>query len=94
MVKNLAASAGDAGGGGSIPGSGRFPGGGHGNPVQYSCLGNSMDRGAWQATEHGVTNSLTQLKQLSMHHTYLIRTTITKNQSVEGRERENFEEAL
>ena len=86
--KESICSAGDAGDTCSVPGLGRFPGGGHGNPVQYSCLGNSMDRGAWQATEHGVTNSLTQLKQLSTHHTYLIRTTITKNQSVEGRERE------
>ena len=52
MVKNLPASAGDAG---SIPGSGRPPGGGNGNPLQYSCLGNPMGRGAWQATDHGVT---------------------------------------
>ncbi|CAI9161683.1 unnamed protein product [Rangifer tarandus platyrhynchus] len=37
-----------------IPGSGRSPGGGNGNPLQYSCLGNSMDRGAWRATVHGV----------------------------------------
>ena len=40
---------------GSIPGSGQSPGGGHGNPVQYSCVENSMDRGAWQATVHGFT---------------------------------------
>ena len=52
MVKNLPASAGDAG---LIPGSGRPPGGGNGNPLQYSCLGNPMDRGTWQATDHGVT---------------------------------------
>ena len=44
-----------------IPGSGRSPGGGHGNPLQYSCLENSMDRGARQATVHGVTKSQTQL---------------------------------
>ena len=44
---------------GSITGSGRFHGGEHGNPLQYSCLGNSMDRGAWQATVHGVTKSWT-----------------------------------
>ena len=43
-----------------IPGSGRFPGGGHGNPLQYSCLENAMDRGAWWATVHGVTKSQTQ----------------------------------
>ena len=52
---------------GLIPGSGRSPGGGHGNPLQYSCLENPMDRGAWQATVHGVTRSQTRLKQLSMH---------------------------
>ena len=42
---------------GSIPGSGRFPGGGNGNPLQYSYLGNPMDRGAWWATFHGVAES-------------------------------------
>ena len=46
---------------GSIPGLGRFPGGGHGNPLQYSCLGNPMDRGAWLATVHGVSRSQTRL---------------------------------
>ena len=50
MVKNLPANAGDARVMGSTPGLGRFPGGGHGNPYQYSCLENPMDRGAWQAT--------------------------------------------
>ena len=45
--------------GGLISGSGRSPGGGHGNPLQYSCLENSMDRGAWQATVHGVAWSQT-----------------------------------
>ena len=49
----------------SIPGSGRSPGGGHGNPLQYSCLENLMDRGAWQATVHGVARSQTWLKQLN-----------------------------
>ena len=43
------------------------PGGGHGNPLQYSCLENAMDRGAWQATVHGITKSQTRLKQLNMH---------------------------
>ena len=56
VVKNPPANAGDAG---SIPGSGRSPGGGNGNPLQCSCLENSMDRGAWQATVHGVTKSQT-----------------------------------
>ena len=56
---------------GSIPGSGRSPGGGRGNPLQYSCLENPMDRGDWQATIHRVTQSRTQLKQLSTHtHIY------------------------
>ena len=54
VIKNPPVNAGDAGDVGSMPGSGRFPGGGNGNPLQYSCLGNPMDRGAWQATVHGV----------------------------------------
>ena len=49
----------------SIPGSGRSPGKGHGNPLQYSCLENSMDRGAWQAAVQGVAKRWTQLKRLS-----------------------------
>ena len=57
----------NAGNLGSIPGSGRCPGGGHGNPLQYSCLKNFMDRGAWWATAHGVAKSQTRLKQLSRH---------------------------
>ena len=52
---------------GSIPGSGRSPGGGHGIPLQYSCLENPMDRGANWATVQGVAQSQTQLKQLSTH---------------------------
>ena len=51
-VKNPAANAGDTRDMGSIPWWGRSPGGGHGNPLQYSCLENTMDRGAWQATVH------------------------------------------
>ena len=58
MVKNLPAN---AGGEGSIPRSGRSPGGGNGNPLQYSFLENSMDRGAWQATVHGLAKSQIQL---------------------------------
>ena len=61
MVKNLPANAGDAVDAGLIPGLGRSPGEGNGNPLQYSCLGNPMDRGAWQATVHGVTKNQTQL---------------------------------
>ena len=52
---------------GSIPGLKRSPGGGHGNPLQYSCLENPIDRGAWWATAHGVAQSWTWLKWLSMH---------------------------
>ena len=56
---------GDTGDLGSIPGSGRSPGEGHGNLLQYSCLEDPMDRGAWQAAVHRVPQSQTQLKQLS-----------------------------
>ena len=55
MVKNLPVNAGDVRHMGSIPELGRSPGRGHGNPFQYSYLGNPMDRGAWWATVHGVT---------------------------------------
>ena len=55
VVKNPPANAGDVG---SIPGLGRSPGDGNGNPLQYSCLGNPVDRGEWQATVHGVTKEL------------------------------------
>ena len=59
MVKNSPANAGDVRDTGSIPGSGRFPGGGHGNPLQYSCLENPMDRGAWWAMVHRVAKCQT-----------------------------------
>ena len=55
MVKNLSANAGDMG---LIPVSGRSPGEGNGNPLQYSCLGKSMDRDAWQVVVHGVAKEL------------------------------------
>ena len=58
LVKNPPANAEDVA---LIPGSGRSSGGGNGNPLQYSCLENSMDRGAWRATVHGITTSQTQL---------------------------------
>ena len=57
MVKNLPASAGDARDAGLIPGLGRSPGVGNGNPLRYSCLENSMDRGAQQATAHGISRA-------------------------------------
>ena len=66
MVKNLPANAnaGDVRDMGSIPGSGRCPGEGNGNPLQYSCFENPMDRGTWQAAVHGVAKSQTGLKLL------------------------------
>ena len=64
MVKKLPANAGDIREAGSIPGLGRSPGGGHGNPLQ---LENPTDRGAWRAAVHKVTQSWTQLKQLNIH---------------------------
>ena len=57
VEKNLPANSGDKRDVGSVPGSGRSPGGGHGSPLQYSCLENPMDSGAWWATVHGVTES-------------------------------------
>ena len=66
VVKNLPASAEDARDVGLIPGWGRSPGEGNGNPLQYSCLGNPMARGAWQAMVHGVTKSWTQLSDQHM----------------------------
>ena len=65
VVKNPAANAGDSRDAGSIPGSGRSPGKESGNPLQYSCLGNSMDRGPWQAIVHGVAKNQTRLKRLN-----------------------------
>ena len=59
MVKNPSANAGDVRDVGSISGSERSPGGGHGDPLQYSCLENPMDRGAWQATVHRVAKNRT-----------------------------------
>ena len=65
VVKNLPAKSGDIRDAGSIPASGRSPGKGHGNPLQYSCLENPMDRGAWRALIHRVAKSQTRLKRLS-----------------------------
>ena len=67
MVKNLPANAGDIRDAGSIPGSGRSPGGGNGNPHQYSCLENPMDRGDWWAIVHGGHRELDMTEQLSRH---------------------------
>ena len=71
MVVNLPANAGDAGDAGDtglIPGSGISPGKGNGNPLEYSCLENPTDRGARQATVHGVAKSQTQLSELAHVH--------------------------
>ena len=62
VVKNLPANAGDIRDMSLIPGLGRFPGGELGNPLQYSCLENPTDRGAWQSTVHRVAKSWTRLK--------------------------------
>ena len=70
MAKDLPANSGDARDRGSISGSGRSPGGRNGNPLQYSCLGNSMDRGAWWATDHGVTKVLDMTQQLNINYMY------------------------
>ena len=61
VVKNPPPNAGNIRDAGSIPGSGRFPEGGNGNPLQRSCLENSMDRGAWRAPVHAVAKSRTRL---------------------------------
>ena len=63
VVKNLLASAGDTGDMCSIPGSGRSPGGRNGNPLQYSCLQNPMDRGVWQSPVYRVEKGWTQLSK-------------------------------
>ena len=67
VIKNPLANAGDLRDLDSIPGLGRCPGEGNGNPFQYFCLENPMDRGAWWASVHRVTHSCTQLKRLSTH---------------------------
>ena len=69
MIKNTLTNVGHIRDSGSIPGSGSSPGGGHGNPLQYSCLENPMDRGAWQFTVYRVAQSQTWLEHLSMRKT-------------------------
>ena len=80
MVKNLPANAnaGDARDASSIPGSRRYPGERNGNPLQYSCLEKSMDRGVWWVTVHRVAKSWTLLKQLGSQHAWTIRYKNTK----------------
>ena len=79
VERNPPANAGDWRDVGSIPASGRSPGGGQGNPLQYSCLQNPKDRGAWQATVHGITKSQILLKWLS---TYTYINSVQFNRSV------------
>ena len=79
VVKNLLANAGDIRDVGSVPGWGRSPGRGDGNPLQYSCLENPTDKGAWQAIVFRVTKSRTPLKLLSTHaHANFIRALVKK----------------
>ena len=75
VVKNISVNVGDIREAGSIPGTGRSPGIGHVNPLQYCCLENPIDRGAWEATVHRITQSQSWLEQLSMHE-YTERETI------------------
>ena len=70
MVKNTPANAGDSGEASSIPGLGKSPRGGHDNSLQYSCQENPTDRGAWQATVHGVTKSQTWLSTHTLAYVY------------------------
>ena len=74
---------------GSIPGLGRSPGGGHGNPLQYSCLKNPWDRVAWQATVQGVSKRWTCLSNLQFHFQMSISTVIAKG-FLHGREPEGM----
>ena len=67
LVAQMTESSCNAGDLGLVPGWGRAPGEGHGNPLQYSCLVNSMDRGAWRAAVHGVTKESNTTKQLNHH---------------------------
>ena len=73
VVKKLPANAGDGWVAGLIPGSGRSPGGGNGNPLQYSCLENPVDRGDWQATVYGVTKESDTTECIHTHsHTHTL----------------------
>ena len=87
MVKNLLANAGDIRDTGLILGSGRSPGEGHGNPLQYSCLENSMDRGTWWVTVHGMAKSqVTQHACTIMKKTGFLREKVELLYNKTGRE--------
>ena len=79
VIKNPPASAGDARDAGSNPESGRSPGIGNGNPLQYSCLENPVDRGAWWATAHEVTKSQSQLSNGAHRYPETSRTAYSNN---------------
>ena len=89
VVKISPANAGDIRHVSSVPGSGRSPGGGHGNPLQYSCLENPMERGAWWATAHRVPKTRIQLKQLSIH-TERVREDTEREREVERENSRNL----
>ena len=73
VVKNQSANAGELIEEGSIPGLGRSPGGGNGNPLEYSCLENPIERGFWQATVHGVRKSQSDMTEATnTQHMYLL----------------------
>ena len=87
IVKNPPTNAGDIRDAGSVPGWGRSTGGGHGNPLQYSCLENPMVRGAWWATVHEGAKSQTRLKQFSTHiPSYSLYKTGASSSQREGRQ--------
>ena len=91
MVRNLPANVGDTRDVGLIPGSGRSPERGNGNPLQCSCLENPRDRGAWWATVHGVATRWTQLKRLSMHAYIYIQRSICSLPFFFGINRNHFD---
>ena len=74
IVKNLPANAGDTG---SISDPRRYPGEGNGNPLQYSCLGNPMDRGAWRATVHGVAKESDRTETTKQQQQQIIATVVS-----------------
>ena len=92
LVKKLPANAGDTRDMSSIPGSGRSPGGGHGNPLQYFCLENSMDRGAWWVTVHGVKNSGTWLNACVHAHAHTHTHTHTNDKKGMGYKNPDMED--
>ena len=79
VVKKMPATAGDIRDVGSIPGLGRSPGEGNGNPLQYSCLGNPLDRGAWWATVHGAAKESDMTEATCHAHTQNMRKMMSHN---------------